>query len=300
LDLATFDVGRGGLSIPALSKGGWKFRYSDEVSGSEPGGDHEPVWSDDSFDVVAADATLERFQLSYSGVADVSIDFNDKIVRVCPAAYSSQQSVLHLLGDQVLPRILAHEGELVLHAAGARTESGMVLFAGASGSGKSSLAASLHKGGYRLVGDDAIVISETGGKITGRAIYRSLRLFPDSIDALIPRSARLSPVASYTTKQNVAFADDCPSNETTPIRAAFLLGPTRGDAILIEPMNASDACMAIVEHSFWMDPADLDRTKKRMLQASVMARQIPMFRLTYPRSYSRLPAVQDVLATVLD
>ena len=291
-----------GLSVPPFSKyaGEWKFHYIDETEEPAPAGGEESVWSDDSFDIVVGKTRSEKFHLSYSDVADFSVDFRDKIVGICPAPHSSGHSVLHLLGDQVLPRILAHEGELVLHAAGARSERGMVLFAGASGSGKSSLAASLHNGGYQLVGDDAIVVSQSGGTINGRAIYRSLRLFPDSIDALIQCPAALSPVASYTTKQNVAFADDCPSNETTPISAAFLLGPSSGNTILIEPMNASDACMTLVEHSFWMDPTDLDRAKGRMVQASVMARQIPTFRLIYPRSYSALPAVRDALAAVLD
>lgn len=283
------------------SFGEWEVHYLDEAAQIEEStiGGANAVWSDEFF-TIAGSSSSPEFRLAYADIADFSVDFSDKIVRVRRVAGSSDNAVLHLLGDHILPRILAHEGELVLHAAGARNERGLVLLMGLSGSGKSSLAASMHSAGYQLVGDDSIVVSETCGTLGGRSIYRSLRLFPDSVEALVASSAKLSPVASYTTKQNVMFADDYLSDEPTAIRAAFLLDPPRGDAILIEPMNASDACMAIVEHSFWLDPTDLDRTKDRMMQASVMARQIPTFRLIYPRSYSALPAVQTALAAVLD
>jgi hypothetical protein len=258
------------------------------------------LWSGGAFNVVAHDTNSGEFQLSYADIADFSVDFGGKVVRVCPAADVSEQSIRHLLADQIIPRIFAHEGEFVLHAAGVRRDEGIVLLVGPSGSGKSSLAASLHNSGYHLVGDDVMVIAESKGIVTGRAVYRSLRLFPDSIEALVHGPADFTPVASYTDKQNVIFADDLRSDHPLPVRAAFLLGSPRGKGVVVEPVTSAQACMGFLEHSFWMDPGDLRLTKQRMSQASALAEQVPTFRLAYQRKYSALPAVHRALAGVLD
>jgi hypothetical protein len=257
------------------------------------------VWSDGSFNVRGDVDSSRRFHVSFVNAADFLIDFAEKEIIICEMESCSSESVRHLLHDQIIPRILAHEGQLVLHSAGVAGDAGAILLLGPSGSGKSSLAASLHNSGHPLLGDDATVVSTSGGKVTVHAVYRSLRLFPDSIAALIGGPAQLTPVAAYTTKQNVTYPDDRPADEGMPIRAAFLLEPAHSKTVTAEPIAASEACMAFVEHSFWMDPTDLSCVKARMVQASALAGSVSTFRLAYPRQYSSLPAVRDAIARVL-
>jgi hypothetical protein len=257
------------------------------------------VWLDEWLRVLGEPDRPDRYEVSFGDAAAFVIDFSRKEIQILPSGSGSADPVRQLLGDQILPRILAHGGDLVLHAAAVASEKGAILLIGTSGSGKSSLAASLHNRGSRLLGDDAVVVSTSGGAMAAHAVYRSLRLFPDSISALVEKRAELTPVASHTTKRNVVYLDDSRAEEPLPVRAAFLLEAARGESAMIEPMAASDACMAFVEHSFWMDPTDLTRTKGRMAQASALAAGVPAFRLAYPREYSALPVVHDAIVGAL-
>ena len=274
----------------------WKIRRVDGVETSEF---IRTAWSDGSFRVLAESEDSRRFLVSFGQAADFLIDFSKMEVAIDGAESFSQQSTEHLLFDQIFPRILAHEGELVLHAAGVTVANEAILFIGLSGSGKSSLAAAMHNWGFRLLGDDAIIAS-TADTSAARAIYRSLRLFPDSIAALIDPSAEMTAVAAYTSKRNVTYPDNSPSEETLPIRAVFLLDPARTQDVAVEPLGAPEACMAFLEHSFWMDPTDLARTKQRMMKASALAVSVPAFHVAYPRDYSTLPEVRDAMIAVLN
>jgi hypothetical protein len=278
-----------------FSTGAWTF-----AQGWVAAGPFDHVAWDESGLAIHGDSTVPgRFAVSFAGVGEFHIDFSEKRVCMREAAPASPDTIRHLINDQIVPRILAHEGELVLHAAGIGTDAGAILFVGLSGSGKSTLAASFHNSGYPLLGDDAIVASVTNGAGSGRAVYRSLRLFPDSVAALVAPSAELASVAPYTSKRSVIYPDDVGTEQPLPIQAAFILEPLDTDELVVQRMTPSGACMAFVEHSFWMDPTDLARTKQRMMKASELAARVPAFRLAYPRDYVALPAVHDTITAAL-
>ncbi len=57
--------------------------------------------------------------------------------------------------------------------------------------------------------------------------------------------------------------------------------------------------MALVEHSFWFDPGDIESAQRRLRRAGEAASSVPTFRLSFPHDYSRLPLVRErVLAAV--
>lgn len=97
-----------------------------------------------------------------------------------------KNTINHFLTDQVIPRAIAGEGQLVIHAGAIVKGAGAVLLIGASGRGKSTLTTSFHIAGNVMLGDDAIVIELKEDGATAMAVYPSLRLLPDSIEALVP------------------------------------------------------------------------------------------------------------------
>jgi len=120
--------------------GAWEIRHVKEPPASAFRG---TGWSDGSFSVRAELDNPDRFLVSFANSAEFLVDFaKTEILVHCLDSYS-QQGLRHLLDDQILPRILAHQGELVLHAAGVADADGVILFMGVSGSGKSSLAAAI-------------------------------------------------------------------------------------------------------------------------------------------------------------
>ena len=128
-----------------------------------------------------------------------------------------------------------------------------------------------------------------------QAVYRSLRLFPDSLAYVFDTSLELSPVAQYTHKLNVHFDETEHSDCGFPVRAVLFLQPASGERTEIGRMGAADLCMKLIEHSFWMDPEDLKQARKRLERASEFATHVPAFEVNYRPDFSQLPELREVI-----
>jgi hypothetical protein len=262
------------------------------------------LWSDQtgSLTVEAHSESKDRFAMDFPGFARAEICWSGRNIQMRPITDRVLSDTLqHLLLDQVLPRVIAHEHQLVLHASAVQRDGGTIIFLGESGRGKSTLSASLQGQGWTLLGDDALIISGGGEAFFGEATYKSLRLLPDSIAALYASQPKLQPVAHYTRKQRVALPFS-PNMDVQPIQAIFLLGDEPQDGkITVKPVSAVKTCMALITNSFALDPTDKDRAIHKLGVASDMAMNVSTFELSYPRDYARLlevhEAIQDAIAT---
>lgn len=202
----------------------------------------------------------------------------------------------HFLADQVMPRLLAHIGGFVIHAGAVRIGDGAAMIVGDSGLGKSTLVASLDRAGYKLIGDDALIIRPAPSGARVASVYRSLRLRPDSIAALFDRAPPSSAIADYTTKRRLDVDVEVGIERADPLIAIFFLGPP-SPAVNVTPRAQSGSCVGLIANSFALDPTDLDRARSKLSGAAALAAQVPAFTLSYPRDYARLP---EVRAAMLD
>ncbi|MES2902594.1 MAG: hypothetical protein V4696_00260 [Pseudomonadota bacterium] len=206
-----------------------------------------------------------------------------------------KSTIEHFVADQVMPRVLAQDGEFVLHSAAIRFGGGAILILGTSGSGKSTLAASFQFEGYVLMGDDAAIIA-TEGVPSATALYASLRLFPDSIAALLPDDIVSEDVAHYSEKQRLSIQTSKGlENESVPLIAIFILAEPTDDAICVTRLSVANACMALLSNSFALDPTDAKGAHNRLQKASELAGRIPAYALEYPRDYTRLREVRQAI-----
>ena len=264
------------------------------------------VWADDSstLSIVTGQGSREAptFVIRYDEVAQFTLSFGLRQILISPFDDDVLDNTIeHLLVDQIWPRILAHRGELVLHAAGVSGPSGAILFVGQSGRGKSTLAGSLHQRGFELLGDDAIVVSAVDDITRCSAVYRSLRLFPDSIESLFDQPVHRSEVAEYTDKENVHLPAPEGGDSDHRVRAIFFIGEDKANAIpSLELVSPGDACMRLVEHSFWLDPTNMALTTRKLASASALANRVPVYQLSYMRDYARLDELHAVIFSVLD
>lgn len=209
----------------------------------------------------------------------------------------------HFLADQVLPRILAHEGKFVLHAGASRLSGRAIILMGASGLGKSTLAASFDQFGGSLLGDDALVVSWEDAAPCVSAVYPSLRLLPDSVEALFRDIPHSTAVAPYTNKQRITLPDSAdPEPQPVPIAAIFVLAvPSSDPEIRLNRLSTGNACMAFITNSFALDPTDTGLAGRKLQGASALAHQVPAFEIHYPRDYARLPDVHAaIIAQVVE
>jgi len=248
--------------------------------------------------ISSGESPFYRLKLGEDVVVDV---ISDRRIAVWADPGAPQLTIDHFLADQVFPRVLSHHDKLVLHAGAIRVADSAILLLGPSSSGKSTLASSFDQAGWTLMGDDAVILASDNGRPTAEAVYPSLRLFPDSIEALFPKGVRTVPMAHYSSKQRIGVQTREHTPEPLrPLNAIFILGDAHGDRIAVRRLAASKACMALVENSFALDPSDPHQASRRMEGASRIVKQVPTFVISYPREYSRLPEVREAILANLD
>jgi hypothetical protein len=237
-----------------------------------------------------------------SGVADFLIEEDGQWVTVVPRATCTGPVLNHWLLDQLLPRVLAHQGRTVLHAAAVRaTPERAIALLGETGAGKSTLTAGLHQAGYRLLSDDALVLKTGQGGVTALPTYPSLRLWPDAIAELYDDVPPVAPMRPDSTKQRLLInAPEVSTGQPVPLAALYLLegaSDPAGNGISLTQLSGREACMAIISNAFQLDPSDTQRAARLMTAAADVARRVPVFSLSYPRDFARLP---DVCAAVIE
>lgn len=234
--------------------------------------------------------------LRFPRSADFLVDEDNGVIRFESRPGVSEYFIRHLLLDQVLPRVVSHSGRLVIHAGAVADESGILAFAGQTGSGKSTLSANFHYAGYRLLTDDCLLLEECGGRIHGVPAYPSLRLGEDSATALFPEVEFAVDDPAWWKQRFPPSADVAAASE---VRAVFILGApeemAEAQRIVVTPLQRSDAMMELIRHDFPLDTTDRGSVGKQFKNAGAVAQATPMFELVYPWDHTQLPAVRDAV-----
>jgi len=242
----------------------------------------------------------DKYLLRFPELADFLLEpLRQRITVVQRSADTDAATLEHLLIDQVLPRYLAHEGLLSLHASALTINGQCLLILGKSGTGKSTLAGLLAAHGHGLLSDDCSIVELLGGEVMATATYPSLRLLPDSIDALYPAGAELRPMACYSSKQRIVPKGQDEGLPTLPVAGLLVLeaADCGGDAVSFAPLTVAQTCMSLVRHSFQLDPGDGLRMATHLRLCSQIARKLGASRLAYPRSYAQASAVVAAIET---
>jgi Phosphoenolpyruvate carboxykinase len=231
-------------------------------------------------------------EMAFGQIARFAIRFADRTVQLIEAhADADQATIDHLLDDHVAPRIIAADGSLVLHGSASLIGGRIAVFLGLTGSGKSTLSASLHARGYQLLGDDAVVIGEDSGTFTGEAVYPSLRLYRESIDQVLSGDIPTAAMAFYSDKQHVRVSGlDEAGPARHPIGGIYVLADGKA-GIALDRYSPSEGCMALLENSFALDPSDGAMAARRMGMAARVAAQVPCYELAYPYDFSLLDEI---------
>ena len=204
-------------------------------------------------------------------------------------------TVEHLYVNQLVPLALSRQGRPAFHASVVTIPGGAVAFLGRSGMGKSTLAASFALEDAAFLTDDALLIDESEG-VRAVPSHASLRLWRDSVDALIPDGTPKAGAISYSDKARLLAGDALRyADEPTPLLAAYVLESQDVESIIIEPLAGTARQMAWVSNSFLLDIKDQDLLARHFDWTHRIASQVPTFRLDYPRDYGMLRVVRDAV-----
>ena len=160
--------------LPEVTKGTARILF--QLSGQRPYNGsfdwrHHWRFSDGTVCISVA-RTGKGYCLRFPGLADFSTGDVEADIVCHPCDDIPDETIRHLLLDQVIPRLLAHEGNTILHASAVAIDGRAIAFAGETGMGKSTLAASLHARGHPVLSDDSLLLLHQNHAIAGIPGYR--------------------------------------------------------------------------------------------------------------------------------
>ena len=203
----------------------------------------------------------------------------------------------HQLLDHVLPRVLDDLGHLMIHGSAISTQSGSIVFIGDSGAGKSTLVASFASAGTEMLSDDGLrLISDPDGRVDCIPTYRSLRLWPDSAEALMEGTAS-EPMSAENDKLRLDLPSAPPSESTTVAAICVLTTPEYDtvSAITFSPVAPARAVSLLLAQCFRLDPTDAEATARAFQRCADVVERVPVVEISYPREYNKLSAVCDAV-----
>ena len=238
------------------------------------------------------DGTPDRYRLIWAGVGSFLVCAGSEIV-VSPAPGVPAHVLSHVLTGPVLAVALVQRGFLVLHASSVDVAGQAVLFAGQSGSGKSTIAGALLARGHRLVADDVSAIDLSGDLPHVLPGFPHQKLWPDSAEILGLRADELPFLVDGEAKRGRRLEEPMPESPL-PLRRLYLL--EEGNDIAIEPLAGLWAFVSAAAHSYTNRlVAATGQEPVHFRQCTELIRRTELRRLVRPRRWHRLT---DVAAAV--
>lgn len=233
------------------------------------------------------------YLLRFPGLADFEVSADGAAVVAYPTGGTDAATIEHLYLNQLVPLALSRQGRPAFHASAVSVPGGCIAFLGISGMGKSTLAASFALSGAAFLTDDALIIDESGSEVLAVPSHASLRLWEDSVDALVGPDRVRAHGVSYSDKARLLAGPDLAHGAAPlPLRAAYLLERTEPAEVTIKPLAGSIRHMAWVRNSFLLDIEDRDSLARHFDWTHRIAARIPTYSLDYARDYGNLAEVR--------
>ncbi|HVL68895.1 MAG TPA: hypothetical protein VM364_16685 [Vicinamibacterales bacterium] len=260
-------------------------------------GELPPRLEDASFTGLTFEAQLDRVLLCYPGIARFLIE-NGRAITVHPEREDADQALQDFLMVAVGVLLLQRRA-LVLHAAACLLPAGAVLFAAASGRGKSTVLASLLARGHKLITDDIAPVRLTpyGAAVDVGAF--SFKLFPDSFGRLGLLQHQAISLRRGVRKQSFA-APPATRAAAGPhvVAGVCVLDYDRTDSPTVDVLRGHERVAAIRAHRFAPKlVAGLGLDAAHFPTVAALARQGQVLRIRRSKGFESLDQVLGAIET---
>lgn len=199
---------------------------------------------------------------------------------------STRRLRLPLLGV-VMGIVLHQRGLLTLHASALAIDGEGVAFIGWKGAGKSTTAAALQARGHTLLTDDVLALDcDENGVLQVLPAFPQIKLRPDSAVGLGYDPSALSTLGEHIEKRALRPADRL-GPRPIPLRRIYLL--EEGPMPSVDRVRGAESFAALVAQTY--APRFLGAsatTPQHFNQCHRLANQVPVYRLTRPKEFSRM------------
>jgi hypothetical protein len=215
-------------------------------------------------------------------------------ITVQPYPGAGADDVITFLMGSAMAAVSHQRGLLPLHASAVQVGDGCVAFAGASGAGKSTIAAFIAGHGYPLVADDQSVVWNEGGRLVVWPGPGRVKLWKDGLEQLQPGANGLKRVRGRLDKFHVSLARGAAA-APLPLRRLYLM--VDGAQVDISPRTGFAAIEAVrqsVYRRHFLQPLGCEQSSFRLCAALASSARIAV--LTRPRGFDFLGQVLQELA----
>jgi hypothetical protein len=213
------------------------------------------------------------------------------IINVSPAPYVEDALLSRYVIGTVMALLLYQRGLLVLHASSININGAAVAFLGNPGSGKSSIAAALHKNGHEIITDDVSAIDFNGDKYRVFPGYPQIKLSDDVARSLgydINSSIKLD-----RQEEKRGYRVNSGLNEA-PVELQQIYILTKASSQGIERITHNEALIEIIRHSY---PTRFAHSEdpEHFLKCVNLVNTIPLYRLNRSSSLQVLPKLAQLV-----
>jgi hypothetical protein len=240
-----------------------------------------------------------RYLLNVPGIARYLVT-DGRDVRVAPEPDTVESGVRVFLLSSVMAAVTHQRGLLAMHASTVDVGNGAVLFAGESGTGKSTLSAAFHDRGCPIVTDDVSVVAfDRDEHPMIHPGYRQLRLAADSLEHVGASLGARRRMDLGKQKYGVTVPGAAPPAPLR-IRRMFLLADHPSDTIRLRPLDGPAKVTAVVRGTYRRRMSDaLGRRSAHFALCVAVAQRIDIVEVHRPRKLDTVHALVDALVADL-
>jgi hypothetical protein len=222
------------------------------------------VWRTPEGDVIACGyRTGNRLWMHWPSLVTYGFAHDDPFITAYLANGASRETVRDIYGRSVLPMALQALGFEAMHASAVVDDRGVVVFAGRSGAGKSTIAFGLSRRGHRQWSDDAVVFQATS---------HGASVMP------LPFTVRLRQPSTALVGAAPAGRKTPPDGLPARILAVCVVSPVEDDGLsVVRRLDPADAFRCLLTHAHEFDPANLERRRLTLEAYLDLAAAVPTY-----------------------
>lgn len=269
-----------------------------------PSSERRMLQYSDPDSMLERDTPQERPEISLnaSQLGEVRFFESKRTILFAPSGGLVPLAITHAVCNYVLPRILSHRGELVLHASAVIVDDRVVAFLGASGAGKSTTAAEFVRLGFRHHSDDGLLVRCKENAVSCAPGCSGIWVRPDNDWLLRYKKTEQCPQSDGRFRKHLIEVSDSTRQPCwTTVNAFYLLPGTRSSsagACSCERLLPSAAFFEILQHTFAADERVRSaREKTHSLIARVVESGTSVKRLAFREMR---PDLDHVVAAILN
>ena len=219
---------------------------------------------------------------------------NGTTVTVSPLAGVDERLVRLVLSGPALGVLLSQRGLCVFHASvvALPDADGAIAVVARKGGGKSTVAAALYNAGYYMMSDDIMAMTVEWETAVVEPGFPHAKLWAESVEALVADADTLVRIGPDFDKRSRPITERF-RRSRAPLRAVFVLAD--GPHVSLRRLSGHESLRQLLPHWYGalfdgqLMPV-LGR-ERHFEETALLARSVPVFELTRPFSFGRLPEV---------